>query len=79
MLAYCTVLGLGEGHLVYAKGNEPVSIHRVQKAGTTIHCHALDLALKPADLLRQIDRLAEAFCQPLSDTSSAAFGGEAVS
>lgn len=58
MLAYCTVLGLTDGHLVYAKGNEPVSIHTVQNAGVTIHCHALDLALEPADLLRQVDGLA---------------------
>jgi 5-methylcytosine-specific restriction enzyme subunit McrC len=60
MLAYCTVLGLGEGHLVYAKGNEPVSIHTVQKAGVTIHCHALDLALEPVDLIPQVAGLAEA-------------------
>jgi 5-methylcytosine-specific restriction enzyme subunit McrC len=59
MLAYCTVLGLGEGHLVYAKGNEPVSIHTVQKAGVIIRCHALDLALEPVDLIRQVDGLAE--------------------
>ncbi|MFV8315706.1 McrC family protein [Mycobacterium sp. 23] len=57
MLAYCTVLGLAEGHLVYARGNEPVSIHTVQKVGVTIHCHALDLTLEPDDLLRQIDGL----------------------
>jgi 5-methylcytosine-specific restriction enzyme subunit McrC len=59
MLAYCTVLGLREGHLVYAKGNEPVSIHTVQKAGVIIRCHALDLALEPVDLIRQVDGLAE--------------------
>lgn len=58
MLAYCTVLGLGQGHLVYAKGNEPVSVHTVRRAGTVIHCHALDLALRPAALLGQIDELA---------------------
>ncbi|TXH20002.1 MAG: restriction endonuclease [Mycobacterium sp.] len=61
MLAYCTVLGLSEGHLVYAKGNEPVSVHTVQRAGVTIHCHALDLALGPAELLRQIDGMAARF------------------
>ena len=59
MLAYCTVLGLRNGHLVYAKGNEPVSTHIVQNAGVTIHCHALDLALQPTDLLGQIDGLAQ--------------------
>lgn len=58
MLAYCTALGLGEGHLVYAKGNEPVSVHTVRRSGIVIHCHALDLALWPADLLKQIDGLA---------------------
>lgn len=61
LLAYCTVLGLREGHLVYAKGNEPVSVHTVQRAGVTIHCHALDLALRPAELLVQIDGLAKQF------------------
>lgn len=61
MLAYCTVLGLRDGHLVYAKGNEPVSTHTVHNAEVTIHCHALDLALPPADLLRQVDGLAASF------------------
>lgn len=61
MLAYCTVLELGEGHLVYAKGNEPVSVHTVRNAGVTIHCHALDLALRPSELLEQIDSLAAQF------------------
>lgn len=60
MLAYCTVLGLGEGHLIYAKGNEPTSVHTVQRAGVTIHCHALDLGLEPAALLEQVDDLAAA-------------------
>nr|WP_090339729.1 restriction endonuclease [Mycolicibacterium malmesburyense]CRL68238.1 McrBC 5-methylcytosine restriction system component-like protein [Mycolicibacterium malmesburyense] len=57
MLAYCTVLGLEDGHLVYAKGNETVSTHTVQRSGVTIHCHALDLALPPTELLKQINEL----------------------
>lgn len=61
MLAYCTVLGLSEGHLVYAKGNEPVSTHCVRGTGVVIHCHALDLALSPAGLLAQVDELARSF------------------
>ena len=69
MLAYCTVLGLGEGHLVYAKGNEPVSTHTVQRAGVTIHCHALDLGLEPADLLRQVDDLAAAVTETNAEVS----------
>lgn len=66
MLAYCTALGLGEGHLVYAKGNEPVSEHTVRRSGIVIHCHALDLALRPADLLKQIDGLADQFSSTMT-------------
>lgn len=61
MLAYCTVLGLGEGHLIYAKGNEPVSVHTVRRSGIVVNCHALDLSLQPAGLLRQVDALARSF------------------
>lgn len=60
MLAYCTVLGLRDGHLIYAKGNEEGRIHKVQRAGITIHCRALDLGLEPTDLLRQVDQMAAA-------------------
>lgn len=59
MLTYCTVLGLADGHLVYAKGNESVRVHIVQNAGVAIHCHVLDLALDPVRLLSQVDKLAE--------------------
>jgi 5-methylcytosine-specific restriction enzyme subunit McrC len=44
LLAYCTVLDLHEGHLVYAKGNEDPSEHAVIGADVSIHCHTLDLA-----------------------------------
>lgn len=58
MLAYCTALGLPEGHLVYAKGNEPSRTHVVVRADIEIHCHALDLSLHPAKLLQRIGELA---------------------
>ncbi len=54
MLAYCTALGLPEGHLVYAKGNEPHAAHRVRNAGVVIHQHALDLDQAPAALLADV-------------------------
>jgi 5-methylcytosine-specific restriction enzyme subunit McrC len=72
MLAYCTALGLGEGHLIYAKGSEPVSVHTVRRSGTVIHCHALDLALRPAGLLRQVDGLARSFGVTAGDFKSTA-------
>lgn len=59
MLAYCTVLDLSDGHLVYAKGNEPVARYLVQHSDITVHCHALDLVLAPAQLLTQVRDLAE--------------------
>jgi len=67
MLAYCTVLGLSEGHLIYAKGNEEGRTHMVQKAGITIHCRALDLGLDPATLLRQVDQMARAVAHASAD------------
>ncbi|MFE0511210.1 McrC family protein [Streptomyces sp. NPDC058964] len=58
MLAYCTALGLGEGHLVYAKGNAPHAAHRVRHAGIVIHQHALDLDQEPSGLLEDIAAIA---------------------
>jgi 5-methylcytosine-specific restriction enzyme subunit McrC len=58
MLAYCTVLGLPIGHLVYAKGNEEPARHVVCNAGIEIRCHALDLAQPPSTLLQQISGVA---------------------
>ncbi|MEU5365846.1 restriction endonuclease [Streptomyces sp. NPDC005925] len=58
MLAYCTALGLREGHLVYAKGNAPHTSHRVRHAGIVLHQHALDLDQEPAGLLAGIEEVA---------------------
>lgn len=58
LLAYCTVLGLRSGHLVYAAGNEALARHVVRQAGTEIICHALDLSRPPADLLTEVQALA---------------------
>ncbi|WNZ07471.1 5-methylcytosine restriction system specificity protein McrC [Streptomyces sp. 11x1] len=58
MLAYCTALGLREGHLLYAKGNAAHAAHEVRHAGILIHQHALDLDQEPAGLLTDIERIA---------------------
>jgi 5-methylcytosine-specific restriction enzyme subunit McrC len=58
MLTYCTLLGLGTGHLVYAKGNELAARHTVRRSGVELVCHALDLALPPGELLAQVDGVA---------------------
>ncbi|MFI2426230.1 McrC family protein [Streptomyces sp. NPDC018955] len=59
MLAYCTALGLGEGHLVYAKGNAGHAAHQVRHAGVVLHQHALDLDREPAGLLAGVGEVAK--------------------
>ncbi len=58
VLAYCTVLGLSEGRLVYAKGNEEPRSHSVVATDVLIHCHTLDLAQSPEAVLEQVASLA---------------------
>jgi 5-methylcytosine-specific restriction enzyme subunit McrC len=58
MLAYCTVLGLDRGHLVYAKGDTEPHRHVIHGAGIEIMQHALDLTLPPAALLETVRELA---------------------
>jgi 5-methylcytosine-specific restriction enzyme subunit McrC len=58
LLAYCTVLGLARGHLVYAKGNEEPAHHVVRRSGIEIICHAVDLEADPSALLDQMSELA---------------------
>lgn len=54
LLAYCTILGLAQGHLVYAKGNGEPARHVVRQSGIEILCHAVDLSLPPDSLINQI-------------------------
>lgn len=58
MLAYCTALGLPDGHLVYARGNASEITHQVRRVGVVIHAHTVDLSALPAGLLSEIDELA---------------------
>jgi 5-methylcytosine-specific restriction enzyme subunit McrC len=60
LLAYCTVLGLPDGHLVYAKGNEEAARHAIRQSGIEILCHALDLNQPPEALLARVRGLAQA-------------------
>jgi 5-methylcytosine-specific restriction enzyme subunit McrC len=58
LLAYCTVLGLRSGHLVYAHGNEEPTRHLVRGAGVEVVCHALDLDQTSDALLAEVRELA---------------------
>jgi 5-methylcytosine-specific restriction enzyme subunit McrC len=58
LLAYCTVLGLNRGHLVYAKGTEQPAHHVVRRSGIEIVCHAVDLEVDTSALLGQMSDLA---------------------
>lgn len=63
LLAYCTVLGLRDGHLIYARGEEVPKRHAVAGSPVTIYCHTLDLERPPAGLLDQVSRLAALIAQ----------------
>jgi 5-methylcytosine-specific restriction enzyme subunit McrC len=67
LLAYCTVLGLDCGHLVYAKGSEVPAHHIVRRSAIEIICHAVDLEADPSALLDQMSDLAAR----IADTSPA--------
>lgn len=58
MLAYCTALRLGRGHLIYARGDGEPARHVVREAGIEILALALDLDAEPQALLAQIGTLA---------------------
>lgn len=66
LLAYCTVLGLRVGHLVYAAGNEQPARYVIHQAGTEIICHALNLSEPPDTLLVEISHLASVIATALS-------------
>ncbi|MDI3420134.1 McrC family protein [Streptomyces luteolus] len=62
MLAYCTVLGLAKGHLVYAAGDTTRTAHEVATPaglpGVQLYRHVLDLDREPAELLTTFRQLA---------------------
>jgi len=72
LLAYCTVLGLRSGHLVYAKGNQKSVRHVVRRSGIEIFCHTVDLDQEPDTLIDQMCDLARtiAFAYPTALVSS---------
>jgi hypothetical protein len=59
LLAYCTILGLPVGHLVYARGNASPARHVVRQSGVQILCHAIDLSQPPEQLIGQMSSLGE--------------------
>lgn len=74
MLAYCTVLGLPVGHLVYAKGFEDAREHVVRNAGVRIVAHTLDLEAEPQSLLGAVRALAAAMVGARGDGLQAVGG-----
>jgi 5-methylcytosine-specific restriction enzyme subunit McrC len=68
MLAYCSVLGLTRGHLVYARGNETLSSVVVEGSGVEIVTHVLDLSLAPTELMSAVDELAQQVGRTVSVT-----------
>lgn len=61
LLAYCTALGLAEGHLVYAKGAEEPAVHEIRNADVRVIAYALDLEKAPSAVLTDVDAIATQF------------------
>ncbi|MDQ7809858.1 restriction endonuclease [Amycolatopsis sp. A133] len=59
LLAYCAALGVGHGHLVYASGEPGEVRHKARGGGYQLFAHTLDLMRPRAELLTQIDRIAD--------------------
>lgn len=72
VLAYCTALGLDEGHLVYAKGNEAGRVHEVRNAGVVIRAHTVNLDAPPTTLMGEVSDLAAAIATSAPGAPSAA-------
>ncbi len=68
LLAYCTVLGLRHGHLIYADGDERARNHVIVGSKATIHCHTLDLTGSPTSILDQVSHLARQSVQLMTST-----------
>jgi 5-methylcytosine-specific restriction enzyme subunit McrC len=66
LLAYCTVLGLATGHLVYAEGSGQPVRHAVRRSGVEIVCHAVDLDDQPDALLARLRELGQRVAGPLA-------------
>ncbi|MFI5905972.1 McrC family protein [Dactylosporangium sp. NPDC051541] len=59
MLAYCTALGLSEGHLVYATAHRPWQAYEIV-GGVRVVAHGLNLGASIGELRQQIQGLAAA-------------------
>lgn len=65
MLAYCTVLGLETGHLVYAQGEEAAGAVDIAGSPVRVVRHVLDLEAAPAQVLGQIAAIARGMADGL--------------
>lgn len=72
-LAYATVLGLPEAHLVYAAGQLPTRFHEVRRTavgpdgrGVRLYQHSIDLSCEPRQLMSALREIAEQLACALS-------------
>jgi 5-methylcytosine-specific restriction enzyme subunit McrC len=71
MLAYCTVLGVQRAWLIYAQGRSVATARRIRGSDVEIVEWPLDLSTSSADLLAQVDALADAMMRAAQDDSLA--------
>lgn len=63
LTAYCTALGVGHGHLVYASGAPAATRHDIRRTAIAVTAHALDLAAPVPELVARIDHIAGEMAQ----------------
>lgn len=65
LTAYCTALGIGRGHLVYASGTPEVTRHEIRRTSISVTAHALDLGAPVPQLLARIEGIAREVARPV--------------
>lgn len=75
MLAYCVRFGLDSGHLIYAKGDDPVQRHHILGHDVTVYCHAIELDQHPEGLLGEMDELARFISDSQGTRAAAGWAG----
>lgn len=58
LIAYCTALGLRDGHLIYAGGATEAEPYRITHSEITVHAHVLDLDQEYDQLQRAVGEIA---------------------
>lgn len=72
MLAYCTALGVPDGHLVYPAGEVAPTSHTIRGSGVRVHIRTVDLSGPPGGVQASVEAVAAAIRRCARGTIAAA-------